>query len=301
MTYAATGRSGRVVGGGLVLLVSAALTAGTLAGGPVAAATAPGAPAMPSALTPGKATAPVFPLRSVPAFAGPTHASARVRAGDGVVDQRFNVPTPPGSTLLWGDWNRDGAYTPAVFANGHWVIYDAMVGSAPVPTREFDFGMAGDKPVVGDFNRDGRTDVGVVRGGVWLLRGFPSAGTTSRRFAFGRPTDTPVTGDWNGDGRDGVGVRRGARWFLLQAPTKLKKGAAPTYTFAFGRNTDRAVVGDWNGDGKDTVGAVRWSSWFLRDRLSLTPTKGMTAKQRRVEARSSVTRRSVPVPREPGM
>ena len=121
VTYAATGRSGRVVGGGLVLLVSAALTAGALAGGPVAAATAPGAPAMPSALTPGKATAPVFPLRSVPAFAGPTHVSARVRAGDGVIDQRFNVPTPPGSTLLWGDWNRDGAYTPAVFTNGHWV------------------------------------------------------------------------------------------------------------------------------------------------------------------------------------
>ena len=86
------------------------------------------------------------------------------------------MPTPPGSTLLWGDWNRDGAYTPAVFTNGHWVIYDAMVGATPVPSREFDFGMAGDKPVVGDFNRDGRTDVGVVRGGVWLLRGFPSAG-----------------------------------------------------------------------------------------------------------------------------
>ena len=42
-----------------------------------------------------------------------------------------------------------------------------MVGSTPVPSREFDFGMAGDKPVgQGDFNRDGRTDVGVVRGGV---------------------------------------------------------------------------------------------------------------------------------------
>ncbi len=300
MTYAATSRSGRVVGGGLVLLVSAALMAGALTGGPVAAATAPGAPAMPSALSPGKVTAPVFPLRSVPAFAGLTHVSARVRPGDGGIDQRFNVPTPLGSTLLWGDWNRDGAYTPAVFTNGHWVIYDAMVGSAPVPSREFDFGMAGDKPVVGDFNRDGRTDVGVVRRGVWLLRGFPSAGSTWRRFAFGRPTDQPITGDWNGDGQDGVGVRRGTRWFLLQNPAALKKGAAPTYSFVFGKNTDRAVVGDWNGDGKDTVGAVRWGTWFLRDRLSLTPTRGMTAKQRRVEARSTVTRRAVAAPREPG-
>jgi hypothetical protein len=51
--------------------------------------------------------------------------------------------------------------------------------------------MAGDKPIVGDFNRDGRTDVGVVRRGAWLLRGFPSAGSTWRRFGFGRPTDQP--------------------------------------------------------------------------------------------------------------
>ena len=65
--------------------------------------------------------------------------------------------------------------------------------------------MAGDKPVVGDFNRDGRTDVGVVRGNVWLLRSFPSAGATWRRFGFGAATDVPLTGDWNGDGRDGVG------------------------------------------------------------------------------------------------
>jgi hypothetical protein len=284
----------------VALLLSATLTGAALAGSPVSAATAPGAPAMPAALTPGSVTAPVFPLRSVPAFAGPTHASARVRSGDGGVDQRFNVPTPPGSTLLWGDWNRDGAYTPAVFTNGHWVIYDAMIGSAPVPSREFDFGMTGDKPVVGDFNRDGRTDVGVVRGAVWQLRGFPSAGPTWRRFAFGRPTDTPVTGDWNGDGQDGVGVRRGTRWLLLQTPAAPKRGAAPTYSFAFGQRSDRPVVGDWNGDAKDSVGVVRLGAWLLRDRLSLTPTKAMTLKQRRVEARSTVTRRVVPVPREPG-
>ena len=114
--------------------VATTLAVGTLGSTPVVAATTPGAPAMPTALTPGTETAPVFPLRSVPAFAGPTHAEARVRAADGGTDQRFNVPTPAGSTLLWGDWNRDGAFTPAVFTSGHWVVYDAMIGSAPVPS-----------------------------------------------------------------------------------------------------------------------------------------------------------------------
>jgi hypothetical protein len=286
---------------GLVALVASALAAGSLASTPVAAVTTtPGAPAMPSALAPGKVTTPLFPMRTVPAYASPTHVSARVRAYDGGTDQRFNVPTPAGSTLLWGDWDRNGSVTPIVFTNGQWVVYDAIIGSEPAPSRAFGFGMVGDKPVVGDFNRDGRTDVGVVRGNVWLLRSFPSAGATWRRFAFGAATDVPVTGDWNGDGRDGVGVRRGARWFLLQQPAKPAKGAAPTYTFAFGRPTDRAVVGDWNGNATDTVGAVRGSSWFLRDRLSLTPTRGMSRKQRRVEARSTVTKRSVTLPSEPG-
>jgi hypothetical protein len=281
---------------GLAVLLAVATVAGTVASQGASATTTPGAPAMPTALTPGSVTAPLFPVRSVPAFATPTHVDARVVSSNGGSDQRFAIATPPGSVLLWGDWNRDGAYTPAIYTAGHWVIYDQMIGSAPVPTREFDYGAPGDRPVVGDFNGDGRTDVGVVRGNGWLLRNFPSAGLTWRHFTFGRATDTPVTGDWNGDGRDGVGVRRGAHWYLLQRP----KAGAPAYTFTFGRATDTPVVGDWDGNGADTVGVVRSTNWYLRDRLSRTPTKRMTPKRRRVEARSTVTTQQVTVPREPG-
>ncbi len=291
----------RIGSTGLVALLAAALAGGTLGGSPSTAATTPGAPAMPSALKPGTETAPVFPMRTVPGFAGPLHADARVRDGDGGTDQRFNVPTPAGSTLLWGDWNRDGAVTPIVFTSGHWVVYDAMVGPTPTPSREFDYGMAGDKPVVGDFNRDGRTDVGVVRGNVWLLRAFPSAGATWRRFGFGAATDVPLTGDWNGDGRDGVGVRRGAKYYLLQSPKGQKRKALPTYTFAFGRRSDAAVTGDWDGDGADTVGVVRGEGWFLRDRLSKTPVASMSRKARKAEARSTVTTRQVTVPSGAGV
>ena len=281
----------RVVGQ-LAVALSGGLLAPALTSPAEATVLTPGAPALPFPLTPGTFTAPVYPLRSVPAYAGAGHADARVRPDDGGTDQRFNISTPPGSTLLWGDWNRDGAHTPAVYTAGHWVLYDAVLGTSPAASTEFDYGMPGDKPVVGDFNRDGRTDIGVVRGNVWLLREFPAAGPTSFRVAFGAATDVPVVGDWDGDGRDGIGVRRGAKWLLLQG-LKVPKGGVATYSFSFAKGGDWPVVGDWDGDGKDTVGGVRGSTWFLRDRLSATPDASMNRKQRKAEARSTVTRRLV--------
>lgn len=251
------------------LLISA-LAAGVLTGGPAQAAPTPGAPKMPAALEPGAVKTAVFPLRTVPAFSLSTAVAARVKPWDGSAEKRYQVPTPLGSKLLWGDWNRDGAFTPAVVTNGHWVIYDAMIGSAPVPTREFDYGTIGDKPVVGDWNRDGRTDIGMVRGNVWMLRNTADAGPTSRRIPFGKASDVPVTGDWDGDGRDSIGVRRGPNFLLRDKLTKGKE----TYRYAFGKPGDIAVTGDWDGDGTDSVGVVRGDAWHLRsESTKARPTK----------------------------
>ena len=269
------------------LLLVTALTTSVLTAGPVQAVPTPGAPPMPAALKPGTVTAPVFPLRAVPAYSLTTAVAARVRPYDGSPDKRYQVPTPAGSQLLWGDWNRDGAFTPAVFTSGHWVIYDAMIGPEPVPSREFDFGAVGDKPVVGDWDRDGQTDVGVVRGNVWLLRNSPDAGTTWRRIPFGSATDVPVTGDWDGDGRDGIGVRQGARFLLRDIPSKGKE----TYRYVFGKRGDVAVTGDWDGDGTDSVGVVRGDAWHLRSESTLgRPNK---------KNKPTVVTRIVPRPADP--
>lgn len=246
-------------------LAVVALGATVVASAPVAADTiTPGAPALPSKLRPGTVTTPLFPLRSVPSYYAPNGVHVRLQGGDGGTEKRYLVPVPAGSTMLWGDWDRDGAHTPIVFTNGHWVVYDRLIGPAPVATREFDYGMLGDKPVVGDFNRDGRTDVGVVRGNVWMLRNFPGAGPTWRRMGFGLATDVPLTGDWDGDGRDGIGVRRGRRFFLRNEP----KPGPSTYDYKFGIPSDTPVVGDWDGDGTDSVGVVRGPVWHLRSESS---------------------------------
>lgn len=282
----ATPRS-RGTGGVVVALLVPALATAVLAGGPAQAAPTPGAPAIAGALRPGTVTAPVFPLRSVPAFALTGSVVARLRPVDGAAEKRYYVPTPAGSQLLWGDWDRDGAFTPVVFTNGRWVVYDAMIGPQPVPSREFYYGMAGDKPVVGDWNRDGRTDIGVVRGNVWLLRNAPDAGPTWRRIPFGATGAVPVTGDWDGDRRDGIGVRQGAKFFLRDVASKGKA----TYTFAFGKPADRPVSGDWDGDGIDSVGVVRWDRWLLRSRSTTAP---VTKKNK-----PTVITRVVPRPADP--
>jgi len=235
---------------------------------------------MPARPSPGKWTKPVYPARSVPAYFTRTNLRARVSFGSGAPELVYSIATPAGSTSVWGDWDGNGSTTPAVFTAGHWLVFDRIIGSNPKPTRELDFGAAGDRPIAGDWNGDGRTDIGVVRGNVWSLSlgttpaGLPgTAQPVWRAFGFGAKGDQPVVGDWNGDGRDGIGVMRHGKWFLRQSASTGK----PAISFTFGvpkrkggklvstfRAHDVAVVGDWNGDKKDTIGVVRGSTWYTR-------------------------------------
>ncbi|RJK95366.1 SpoIID/LytB domain-containing protein [Vallicoccus soli] len=119
-------------------------------------------------------------------------------------------------------------------------------------------------PVVGDWDGDGRDDVGWYRSGTWSLR----AGDGSvRRFPFGRATDVPVVGDWDGDGRDGVGVFRAGQWFLRDALSRGPHDVA----LSFGRAGDQPVTGSWTGRRGDGVGVVRQGRWSLRQTLSTGP------------------------------
>jgi hypothetical protein len=98
--------------------------------------------------------------------------------------------------------------------------------------------MPGDQPVVGDWNGDGRTDIGVVRNRTWYQRDSVSSGATHRTFAFGNIGDRRLAGDWDHDGRDSPAVFRGGMWYLRQSSNPT----APYTTAAFGRAGDTPLV-----------------------------------------------------------
>ena len=161
------------------------------------------------------------------------------------------------------------------------------------------------QPLTGDFDGDGRGDVGwFASGQVTLL----TASGVRRTYLIGGSGDRAVVGDWDGNGKDSVGVVRGSTWclrnavlngrcdltFRYGAPSDLPiagkwrggkvdgigmwrggkwllrntpSGGPTQRAFTWGKATDAPVIGDWNGDGTDTQGVVRATKWHLANAL----------------------------------
>jgi hypothetical protein len=156
-----------------------------------------------------------------------------------------------------------GAFRPA---NGFTYLRNSNTGG--FADREFFYGTAGDIPVAGDWDGDGRDSIGIYRNGTFFLRNSNNTGFADLQFVFGQPGDVPVAGDWDGDGVDTIGVFRGGRFFLRNS----NSSGVPDLDFFFGTPTDIPIVGDWDGNGTDTVGAFRPTNGFVY--LRYTNTQG---------------------------
>ena len=122
-------------------------------------------------------------------------------------------------------------------------------------------GRVAERYVSGDWDGNGTTTPGVVRGNTWYLRNSNSAGPADVVLTFGRGTDRVVTGDWDGNGTTTPGVVRGNTWFQRATNDPANTAAG---SVAFGRSSDRVVTGDWDGNGTTTPGVVRGNVWYLR-------------------------------------
>jgi hypothetical protein len=136
-------------------------------------------------------------------------------------------------------------------------------GGAPFPMGStWRSGSCADVPVAGDWNGDGRAELGVYRrrpkGNFVVDQGDGTTRTT--RLGWG--TDDPIVGDWDGDGALDHGVHRGeTRTFTLRS-------AAGTTQLTYGTRTDHGIAGDWDGDGVTDVGVWRPATTAFRLRAA---------------------------------
>lgn len=116
----------------------------------------------------------------------------------------------PGAALLTASLH-DAALLWAAedLRQGTWRLADTQ--GRPLGTAVF--GLRDGLPVAGDFNGDGRSELGIYRQGTWWLD-FNGNGRWDEDdlwVQLGRPGDRPVVGDWNGDGKADLGTF-GPQW-----------------------------------------------------------------------------------------
>ncbi|HLC64762.1 MAG TPA: LamG-like jellyroll fold domain-containing protein, partial [Candidatus Nanoarchaeia archaeon] len=185
-----------------------------------------------------------------------------------------------GDLPIVGDWNGDGLDDVGtvrkqidIGADGktkywlHWYLdYD---GNYLFSNQSDIAGLLGnwsDKPIIGDWNGDGKDEIGVMKpvlpapgAGFYLdYNGNSKWDTASggdKLVNFGLVTDIPIAGDWNGDGVDTIGFYRPSesKFYLKNSNVE---GTADLI-FGYGLLGDKPIIGDWNGDGADTIGVYR--------------------------------------------
>jgi FtsP/CotA-like multicopper oxidase with cupredoxin domain len=195
------------------------------------------------------------PGKTVDAFITPENYGSYA-----IFDRRMglaNYLQANGGMLAYLSVGTGGPEQVGVFRNGYW--YRDTNGNntweAGVDATN-RLGIAGDVPVVGDWDGNGVDDLGVYRlpyfyrdtngNGVWDA----GVDTVTR---FGIPGDIPVVGDWNNDGVSEVGIFRSGTWYLdYNANGVWNAGVDRSFTFGAAGNIP--VAGDWNGDGSTNIG-----------------------------------------------
>jgi hypothetical protein len=129
------------------------------------------------------------------------------------------------------------------------------------------------KPIVGDWDGDGRDTIGLydpysARFLLWNSNSTSPGAAIDFAFHVRLPDWVPLVGDWNGDGIDTIGLYDP---FTAHFYLKNSNNANPGDVIDFGFNVRlvgwHPLVGDWNGDGVDTIGLYDPNSahFYLKD------------------------------------
>ena len=123
------------------------------------------------------------------------------------VDRFIGLGGLPGDVPVVGDWNGDGRTKVGIYRNGFWLLDTNGNGQWDGPAGGDQFigfgGNAGEVPLVGDWNANGKTKIGIFVRGFWVLDyngngQYDGTGPGQDRFiAFGGVTgEQPIVGAW---------------------------------------------------------------------------------------------------------
>jgi hypothetical protein len=90
--------------------------------------------------------------------------------------------------------------------DGDWYLdYDGNGVWNSTADKGYNFEVGTWSPVIGDWNGDKKSKMGVFKDGAWRLDYYGN-GSLINVCTLGTTGSKPITGDWNGDGRSKVGV-----------------------------------------------------------------------------------------------
>lgn len=166
----------------------------------------------------------------------------------------------------------DQVSVPAIYRprEGSWYL---RTGSTPLVVH---WGLAGDVPLQGDFDRDGLEDLVIYRPstGYWWTCLSGSGYDCNQRSGvpYGLPGDLPVVGDFDGDGKSDRAVFRafyavgsGAATIRIEGQWYIQRSSGGEQTIQWGLRNDLPVPEDYDGDGKADIAVYRPSNgtWYI--------------------------------------